>query len=503
MKILFVRPPRYMWPFNSESSSFWQPLGYLSMASVLKENGFDVEILDCLVLKMGWQTLKNSIISKEFDFLCVGDEVASANEAIRLIQYVKKNKKAKIVAGGFFFSYMDKEAFNLGIDYIIKGEGEQALLELLSFYSKKKIKNYCKPYNDIKIKSLSEVRGLIYLDSEKIMYNENTLVNLDKLPLLNYELLPMNLYGKNSKNHKNFSAIEHGRGCSGGCDFCSIWPLMGMGGKPVYRTKSAKKSFEETILLVKKYNREILNWTDGTFNIDPNWSLNYFTLLEKSKIKINHTAWMRADCVIRDEKSGLLKKMVENGLIQVIIGMERLKNCDHEKIGTKNKQYEISLKAFKILKKYKKVYTIASLIYGLPDDNKEDLKNIKKFIYSDIVDFQFILPFTPYPGTKDWETYKHYFSMDDLRTWNLHRPVTGTKYLTRKKLDNWFMGCLISYLYNPNFYKRNFIEKDIRKKQIQNSMSKKLIMGLFQGLKDTLLRKEISLYGKKPKWYED
>ncbi len=35
MKLLFVRPPRYMWPMNSESSSFWQPIGFASMAAII------------------------------------------------------------------------------------------------------------------------------------------------------------------------------------------------------------------------------------------------------------------------------------------------------------------------------------------------------------------------------------------------------------------------------------------------------------------------------------
>ena len=87
MKILFVRPPRYRWLMNSESSSFWQPLGFAYMAAVLRENGFDVEILDCLPIKMGWKTLKETLRKKSFDIICLGDETASSNESIKLSKF--------------------------------------------------------------------------------------------------------------------------------------------------------------------------------------------------------------------------------------------------------------------------------------------------------------------------------------------------------------------------------------------------------------------------------
>ena len=489
MKVLFVRPPRYMWPWNSESSSFWQPLGFASMASILRENGVQVEILDCLPRHMGWKTLKKTILNKNTDVLCVGDETASADESIKLTRFVKEhNPKVITVAGGYFFSYIQKPEWM--IDYVVKGEGEQTLLELLSFLSGKEAPNYCPPFKPNKIGSVQDIRGLIVKGKDT---GEREPVDLDRIPLPAYDLLPMHLYGKYSKNHKDFAAIEHGRGCTGGCSFCSINALYSNGGKSCYRTKSAERSLEETKILVEQYGRKTLNWADGTFNLDPEWSKRYFELLEEEGIKVKHTAWMHADCIVRDEKEGIMQSMVKNGLIQAIVGMERLDD-------SYGKKHKTCMEAFGILKKYPTVYTIATLIYGLPEDSKKELREIKRFIYKDIVDFQFILPFTPYPGTEEWE--KNENELLDFKFWNLHKPVMGTKFLTREQLDWWFKVCLLSYLFHPNFYVRNFLQKDPRRRKVGRSLSGKLMKGIYRGVRDVLTGEKTLKYGKKPRWYD-
>ena len=48
-RIQFVRTPRHLWPFNSEFSAFWPPLGFCSLAATLRERFplLRLSILDC------------------------------------------------------------------------------------------------------------------------------------------------------------------------------------------------------------------------------------------------------------------------------------------------------------------------------------------------------------------------------------------------------------------------------------------------------------------------
>ena len=169
MKVLFVRPPRYMWPFNSESSAFWQPLGFASMAAVLRENDINVRIIDCLPLKIGWKTLKKMLEKISYDILCVGEEVCSIYQGLMLINSVKEIKpETIIVAGGYYFTNMIKDSLKkYPIDFIVKHEGEITLLELVKELEKSKTDQ-----NFMKIKGIAFVKGKEVVETENTWYRE-------------------------------------------------------------------------------------------------------------------------------------------------------------------------------------------------------------------------------------------------------------------------------------------------------------------------------------------
>ena len=98
MKILFVRPPRYLWPFHSEASSFWQPLSFASMAAVLRDNidGLRIKIIDAPAMKQGWKTTKKRVKREKPDILCVGEETVSSHEALKLVDFIKKHQIRRI-----------------------------------------------------------------------------------------------------------------------------------------------------------------------------------------------------------------------------------------------------------------------------------------------------------------------------------------------------------------------------------------------------------------------
>ena len=59
MKVMLIRPPRYLWPVVNESDNYMLPLGLPCLAAVVRERMPDVEIkiIDCPPLKIGWNTL--------------------------------------------------------------------------------------------------------------------------------------------------------------------------------------------------------------------------------------------------------------------------------------------------------------------------------------------------------------------------------------------------------------------------------------------------------------
>ena len=66
MRIVLLRPPRLLWPFNSENSAFWPPLGLLYLAAAVRRDlpECDVEIWDSLGERCGWRTLEERLTSR-------------------------------------------------------------------------------------------------------------------------------------------------------------------------------------------------------------------------------------------------------------------------------------------------------------------------------------------------------------------------------------------------------------------------------------------------------
>lgn len=429
MKILFVRPPRYRWAFHSEYSSFWQPLGFASMAAVLRKGikGLNIKIIDCPTLRMGWKSTKNMILIEKPDILCIGEETVSVHEAFKLMHYTKRiSPQTIIIGGGLYFTNMIADSLlNHPIDFIVKYEGEETLLELV-----KEIKKGGKGFNKIK--------GIAYLHGNKVIETQDrALIDMEKLPMPAYDLLPMRLYGSKSKSHKDFAAIEHSRGCTSSCNFCTLWKQMSYKGRPCYRTKSVEKTVAEVKHLVEKYGRKTLCWVDGTWNADSKWNLEFAKALIREGIKVEHSTWMRADYIVRDEKNEILEWQVKAGLRQAMIGVERTCEKDMEYLDKKNNSLETIKNAFGIFReKYPSVLTLATYIYGLPYETKETMHAFYDELGKIPFDIGVPLPFTPYPGTKYFDELRNnsLLEIKDFKYYNFINPIARSKSLSRNAL---------------------------------------------------------------------
>ncbi|MCF7957055.1 MAG: B12-binding domain-containing radical SAM protein [Phycisphaerae bacterium] len=513
MRVLLLRPPRYVWPFNSETSAFWQPLGLLCLAGAVRESfGGDVEIevWDAPGEKMGWQTLARRLGERRIDVLGVGDEAVSAHEALRAAGLVKDLwPDCTVVAGGVYFAYAIEKSLKTGlIDVIVRGEGERTFVEWL-----KKIDTP---------NQWSDIEGLAFLDQGEVCLTpmRRLVDDMDSLPTPAYDLIDMANYGRNSHNHPNLVSIEHSRGCTDNCGFCILWKHFGqtINGngefRSCWRTKSPQRSFDEVEYLYKRFGRRTFGWVDPTFNAFPDWSDQWAELMLGSDMvgaggpKTVHTAWLRADGVVRDEKLGVLEKLVRAGLRQVMIGIERDDQGGLSQLNKHNNNAEICREAFDIFRRrYPQVYTIGTMIYGLPGDTLQSIKRLTNAQYKIGADYCFIMPLTPNPGTATTRelTQKGYVENKDLASYNFHTPVCRTDTMNLRQLENVYWKIML----NPTKERfkrgvRMLFEPDRRKRQIYRSLLGKgtqialtsLVRALFNP-KD----KQPSLYSRRPLWY--
>lgn len=509
MKVVFVRTPRYVWPFNSETSAFWQPLGFMSLAGRLEASRPDwsVKIIDCPGAKIGWKTLLSTLNSDRPDVICIGEETVSSDEAMRLAAFVKnQHPQTIVIAGGVFFSYTAQESLKTGlIDYIVHGEGEITLLELLTAIADKHVTE-------------SHISGISYKQNGQITRTaERPLIaDMDTLPLPAWSKVPMHLYGLGSKNHPGLVSIEHSRGCIDNCSFCILWKYMGKLSedgrtiKPYYRSKSPERCLEEVEKLIRDFDRYTFGWVDPTWNVDPKWTDRFCDLLLERNLKIRQTAWMRADYIVRDEELGILEKAVRAGLCQVMIGVERHDQASLQSLNKHSNGPDMTAKAFEIFrKKYPSVFTIGSVIFGLWDETKKSLDELSKYQYKVGMDYCFFIPLTPNPGTEIYEDARNrgIIEVTDYRAYNFHTPVMRARRFSTRQLEKLYFKLMFGINSERIVYhlKQFATLRDKRRRKVSKSLLKYgrqiAMRHIGSRLRGPFSHKP-TIYSRKPAWYD-
>ena len=499
-----VRAPRYMWPFHSERSSFWQPLGFASIAAVTREvhPDVDIEILDCPVLRMGWKSTKQYIRQRQPDIICIGEETVSAHEAIRLARFAREEMPdCMIIAGGPHFSYMVEDTLlNHPIDFIVRFEGEYAFRDLITQLKKGGRQD------------LSKVPNLCYRKKGEIVYNDLAdPVDMESLPIPAYDLLPMQRYGEGATSHPDLVAIEHSRGCPCSCNFCILWKQFGKIDVknrkvvPCYRTKSPQKVVDEVRYLVETYGRKTFCWVDPTWNVDPAWNEEFAERMLKSGLEVNHSVWMRADYIVRDEERGIFNKLVQAGVKQAMVGVERTDDDDLAYLDKAGYTFNKVKKAFEIIRSYPEVLSVATYIYGIPNETRASLRRFYEMLKEIPFDIGVPIPITPNPGTRFFDELqdKKLLEVKKFRFYNFVNPIARSKYLSKEML-------LLFMLWNEFRIRTRreqfalFFLKGRRRNATKNLAKSKTRMTLrfFQGIfQSVLFNKELN-YNIRPEWYD-
>lgn len=516
-KVILVRPPRYLWPFINESDNFLLPLGLPCIAAAIRKGLPDIEIkiIDCPPLKIGWQALRKILEAEKPDMVGAGEEALYHHEAVKLFELVKEvNPAAITVAGGHFFSWMIEHSLNkFQIDVIVRFEGEETIVELIKAF--------------INNKDLSLVKGIAYKKDGQVFKTplRPLVEDLDSLPLPAYDLMPMGKYSPFGYLWPQSATLEHSRGCVDKCNFCSLWTFWGRHKKadiekeelevmPRYRTKSVERTLEEVDIVYKKYNRRYIIWADPTFNVDPKWTNEFCEgLLKRGYKDLYWWAFLRADYLLRDEKSGILEKMVRAGLIHPLIGVERGCTEDLRKIKKSVYTRDLVKEVFLIFKKkYPQVFRQGTFITCLPFDTRESMLNLVKYAVEIDIDYPAFHPVAPVPGTLLYlEALKDNLLVEkDFKKYDWATPIMrSSNGLSTQEFARLNMELNKRYvLCRPHWLIRGLFSPYKHKRGLYWWFFRNTIKMMFLGFKDTILRRKKfeGITGfmrlRKPEWYD-
>jgi len=356
------------------------PMGIAYISSYLKKNNHSVKVIDLNLLKHPFKQIRRIIQKEKPKFAGISYMTPSLKQVKKIAQLVKDvDKNIKVVVGGPHPSALPKQTIRTNeIDFVICGEGEKTMLDLLEK----------RDYN--------KIGGLAYKKDKKIIINlpRQQINDLDSLPFPDYEGLKINKtylrYGSAFFLHK--VGIITSRGCPYKCTFCAEKIIH----KKI-RVRSVKNVVDEIECLYTKYGIERFEFYDELFTLYRNRAIKICKEIIKRKLNIKWIINSRVDNV--DEE--LLKIMKSAGCHYIIYGIE----SGNQEILNKIKK-EISISQIKnTIRTTKKVglKTYGLFIMGFPyetDNTIRETINLAKELPLDYATFNLLIPL---PGTEIFE----------------------------------------------------------------------------------------------------
>ncbi|MFH1455590.1 MAG: radical SAM protein [archaeon] len=436
MKTLLIYPR--FWPFSSP------PIGLTYLASYMRENGLDVDLIDCS-FDMTKEKLFAMVQEKKPDIIGIGiltDMIKDLKDLVKSLRSIAPN--AVFVAGGSHPSALPEETFDYGFDIIVKGEGEEVMVELV-----KALKNRT---------NLSEVDGIYYKKNGKIVYTQQQklIENLDDLPFPARDLLPMNKYLKYSIGRSSWilprpsTTVLGSRGCPFNCTFCAT--NLNYGRK--VRQRSPSNYVDEIEMLIKDYGVKGILFNDDTLTTNRQWVLDLISEIKKRKLKIKWGCNTRVNLVDKE----LLAKMKEGGCVSISFGVESGVQEVLNKYHKKGITLDQIRKAIKLCKEVG-IFTHTTFIVGMPGETLRNMEVSIRFAKEIEPDAIQVSIATPFPKTELCDMAlkvgkQKEFNWEELNF--MFRGVIETKDFTPKQVRAMQKKFLREFYLRPGYIANQF-----------------------------------------------
>ncbi len=127
------------------------PLGISYLAAVLEEKGYKVDVIDCQVNRPSQQEMEDKFRSLNPDIIGVTTATVTYFPALKILKAAKAAlPNCVTMIGGPHVTVLDERTFtdSSDVDIVVRGEGEQTILELASLLSESKLEpQQCFRYN--------------------------------------------------------------------------------------------------------------------------------------------------------------------------------------------------------------------------------------------------------------------------------------------------------------------------------------------------------------------
>jgi len=355
----------------------YAPLGILYICSHLRSNGFDVDVFDTTFSRRDelfhfLRTEKPSVLGVYANLMTRGNVIATLA--------VAHEAGWKTVVGGPEPGAYTLEYLQAGADFVVSGEGELTLQELLQALRAGET-------------DFSKIAGLSFLDQNGQMHQmppRTQIGNLDLQPWPARDAIDIRRYVETWRTHHGSGSINFitARGCPFRCNWCSH-QVFGQS----HRRRDPVLVVDEVEWLLHEYSPDMVWVSDDVFTINHAWLRTYASEMRRRGLRVPFECISRADRL----NAEMLDLLAELGCFRVWIGSESgsQRILDAMERGVKIEQVQNAVK----MSRERGIQSGMFLMWGYEGEDLEDIEATIKHVSVSQPDVFFTTVSYPIKGT--------------------------------------------------------------------------------------------------------
>ena len=375
-------------PINTQLGRFKRfvprsvPIGVGIIAGFMRKKGFSVKIIDQELVDINKKSIEAFLKEcKKPHIVGISAMTANVVSGYKIAADIKSvNKEVIVILGGIHATVMPDEILkNENIDFIVKGEAEYTLLELV-----KQIKSGCIEKD--------KLENIGFRENGQIFYTKPStkMVDVNDVPMFPYDMY--------DKSYYNLGFILTSRGCPFDCIFCSQRVIT----KRRYRYVPSERVIEELDYLINELKQPNILFFDDYFTGNKERVYELCSLIQKRGFhkKASFGVQTRGDSINRE----LMKVMRAANFDSLMFGVETASES-LMKLINKGETVQENIDAIKLAKEMG--FTVeATFIYGFPTETFDDRFKAFSLSLEIGIDRARFNNATPYPGTQMYEMVK-------------------------------------------------------------------------------------------------
>jgi radical SAM superfamily enzyme YgiQ (UPF0313 family) len=450
-------------PKQEETQTPYAPLATLYAAALIREQGYTVDLFDVQFCRSPLE-IKQKLETFAPDVLVIYDDgfnyltkmcLTNMREAAWRMQELAKEYKCAVIVSGSDASDQEEDYLFHGADYIIIGEAEQTLVELLNAFNENEDKSLQGFQN---LENLEKIKGIAYLEEGAVKRSaaRAVLKDLDTLPKPAWDLIDLEPYKNTWMSRHGFFSINMvtTRGCPYKCNWCA---------KPIYGNRYNAHSPGYIVDLIEDMQKHSdfthIWFADDIFGLKPGWLKEFAALIAARGIRIKYKIQSRADLLLEPES---IQYLAASGCETVWMGAESGSQKILDAMDKGIKVEEIT-EACTLLKKYG-IKPSLFLQFGYPGETMDDIRKTIDMVKNTMPEDIGISVSYPLPGTGFYEKVKS--ELNTKANWN----------------DSDDLDLMFKNTYSREFYKElhRYVHYTYRSKQAGGNI-RELFRGRFSG----------------------